>query len=68
VERRIPSRVLLRDFYDLLTPYGYRIGRLFPTGVRFQDYDFFRDEHFHDGNYVAVHQTCSEILAALRAR
>jgi len=64
----IPSRVLLRDFYGLLTPYGYRIGRLFPNGVRFQDYDFFRDEHFRDGNYVAVHQTCSEIIAALRAR
>ncbi len=64
----IPSRVLLRDFYDFLSPFGYRIGRLFSHGVRFKRYDFFEDECYRDGNYVAVHESRPEIVNAVSVR
>jgi FkbM family methyltransferase len=58
----IPSRVTLGDVYNLLSPYGYEIGRLYPKGVEFKQYDLFHDENFKLGNYVAVHQSAQELL------
>lgn len=47
------ARTWLRDFYDLLTPYGYRIGKLYPTRVAWRDYDA-HYERFLRCNFVAV--------------
>ncbi|PSB45429.1 hypothetical protein C7B80_16900 [Cyanosarcina cf. burmensis CCALA 770] len=50
------SRSQLGDIYEILELKGFRIGRLFPGGVWFKDYNFPHDEHFRMGNYVAVHK------------
>jgi FkbM family methyltransferase len=61
----IPPRVFLGDFYELLAPRGYKIGRLHPNGVRFKVYDPFEDEHFRDGNYIAVHSEQTSLIQDL---
>lgn len=48
----ILARFLLRDFYELLEPLGYRLGRLYPSGVEFHDYGLERED-FVGPNYVA---------------
>lgn len=48
----IISHFLLRDFYELLAPLGYKLGRLFPEGVQFHDYTL-AHEDFQGPNYVA---------------
>lgn len=50
----LPSRTFLRDFYDLLEPHDYAVGRLLPQSVRFASYDPVHDESHVMGNYVAV--------------
>jgi FkbM family methyltransferase len=62
----IPARSLLCEFYELLTPLGYAIGRLHPRCVQFKDYDLFEDEQFRMGNYIAVHGSERELASALR--
>jgi hypothetical protein len=43
----------LREAYQLLEPFGYTIGRLYPDGVDFKPYEY-QDDHFRMGNYVAI--------------
>ncbi|MGL5874471.1 MAG: FkbM family methyltransferase [Xenococcaceae cyanobacterium] len=64
----IPSRTTLGDIYNLLAPNGYSIGRLYPKGVDFKEYDFFQDEHYRMGNYVAVHQSLNSIIDDISLR
>jgi FkbM family methyltransferase len=49
----IPSKHNLQEIYDILSPCGYIIGRLFPDGVKFKDYEY-TDDHFRMGNCVAI--------------
>ena len=43
----------LKNVYDLITPYGYRVGKLTPLGVQvYPQYDIAL-ESFVEGNYVA---------------
>lgn len=49
----IMSKFLLRDFYSYLEGRGYRIGKLFPTSIRFREYRF-QDEDFIGPNYIAA--------------
>ncbi len=51
----IRSRSLLADFYKLLRNKGYLVGKLFPTHVKFKDYEF-TDEDFLGPNYIAATQ------------
>jgi FkbM family methyltransferase len=62
----ISSRTLLRDFYQLLGPLGFAIGRLHPRCVDFKDYDHREDEQFRMGNYIAVHRSKPDWIAALQ--
>lgn len=48
----ILSKFLLKDWYDLLSPLGYRIGKLYPTYIDYKPYDL-RDEDFIGPNYIA---------------
>ncbi|MCS6854781.1 MAG: FkbM family methyltransferase [Elioraea sp.] len=64
-ECAIWSRFLLRDLYELLVPFGFRLGRLGPNGVAFKDYAV-EDEDFCGPNYVAVHGRREDMIAALR--
>lgn len=49
----IPGGSTLKQAYDILTPFGYRIGRLFPRHVEFRDYDYDRED-FRMGNFIAT--------------
>jgi FkbM family methyltransferase len=49
----IASRFLLRDFYELFTSRGYRVGKLYPNFVKFRPYRF-QDEDFRGPNFVAA--------------
>jgi len=60
----IATHFLLRDFYQLLDPFGFVIGKIYPTYVAFREYDF-RHENFVDANFLAVHRE-SPVLPALR--
>lgn len=62
----IPPRITLGDIYHLLSPYGYSIGRLYPTGVKFKSYNMFEDENFRVGNYVAIHQSADRLLHQIK--
>ncbi|WP_013322346.1 FkbM family methyltransferase [Gloeothece verrucosa] len=62
----IPPRITLGDVYHLLAPYGYSIGRLYPTGVKFKPYNLFEDENFRMGNYVAIHQSADRLLDQIK--
>lgn len=52
-ETYIPSHATLKDVYDLLSPQGYAIGKLYPNHVRFKPYEY-ADDNFRMGNFVAV--------------
>lgn len=57
----ILSRWLLVDSYDLLTPLGYRLGKLTPNGIEFHAYTYWY-EKFPGCDYVAVHESCQGIF------
>lgn len=49
----IYTRFLLKDFYALLEPLGYRIGKIMPSHVEWRSYDP-RHEDFRGPNFLAV--------------
>jgi FkbM family methyltransferase len=49
----IAARVYLKDFYELLEPLGYKLGKIYPTYVDFKPYAY-ADEDFLGPNYLAV--------------
>ena len=51
--RWIIPRHFLRDTFELLQPYGYRIGKVTPGGMEFYDEWHFELESFREGNYLA---------------
>ena len=57
----ILTKFLLRDFYAFFESRGYRVGKLFPTSVRFREYRF-HDEDFLGPNYVAAGPRLAELL------
>lgn len=60
----ISSKDLLIDFFNLLSPYGFVIGKIFPRGVEFFEYHF-RKEDFAGNNYIAVKKDDKELIKAL---
>ena len=60
----IISHFLLRDFYALLTKYGYVLGWLTPKGVVFRDYEL-RHENFVGPNYVACLHNDYELIRSI---
>lgn len=60
----IASRFLLEDFYDLLVPLGYAIGKIYPTYVDFRPYRH-RHEDFLGPNFLAVLESEVELMDAL---
>lgn len=49
----IDSRTLFRDMYDLLTGFGYVVGKIMPDGIEFHDRYDQRLETFQMANYCA---------------
>jgi len=61
----ILARFFLRDAFQFLVPFGYRIGKLTPRGVEFYpcwDVDL---ETFVEGNYVACDPEMAAVLPAV---
>ncbi len=56
----------LRDFYELLLPLGYTIGKIYPDGVDFRSYDV-EHETFRGCNYLAVEATQTKLIDNLSA-
>ena len=52
----IVARTFLGDFYELLEPLGYTIGRVRATGIERQRYRV-ADESFVTANYIALRET-----------
>jgi len=61
----ILTKKLLVDFYELLTPLGFEIGKLTPQGVQFKNYQLW-DEDFKGPDYIAVHKSCPQLIAAVK--
>lgn len=51
--RWIHARAFLLDAFELLTPLGYRLGKLTPFGVEFYPHWDPELETFVEGNYIA---------------
>jgi FkbM family methyltransferase len=60
----IMSGFLLRDFYQLLEPAGYAIGKIFPNGVDFRPYSP-DDENFFGPNFLAVQRKANDLITQL---
>lgn len=60
----IESHFLLKDFYKLLTGYGFAVGKIYPQEVLFRDYEY-TDEDFLGPNYLAVLRSEKEMMAGL---
>lgn len=55
----IKSKFLLYDFYQLLTPLGFQIGKIYPRNVDFRFYDTSMED-FMGLNYLAVHESVAK--------
>jgi FkbM family methyltransferase len=62
----IASRTLLKDFYALLGPAGFEIGKLYPHGAAFAPYSPVMDD-FRGPYFVAVHRSRPAMRAAAAA-
>jgi FkbM family methyltransferase len=51
----VNSRTFFRDYYDLLTGYGYRIQRIYPSGKTVPVLEYYEDLEYFRGvtNYIA---------------
>ena len=61
------ARHMLADFYDLLVPHGYLIGRIYPNVVDFRPYRV-EDENFRGGNFLAVQSEEHDLVTTLTGR
>jgi|SRR5579875_661621 len=62
------TKRLLVDHYEMLRDHGYHLGKIFPGGVEFRDYQPALDEDFRGPNYLAVHDRRSDLLGLLGIR
>ena len=55
---------LTKDYYELLTGYGYEVGPLKPSGVLYGDFKYSLNDFRSGPNYVAVHSDYRDIINA----
>lgn len=60
----IIAEFLLKDFYQLLEPLGYSIGKIFPERVEFKAYSRI-DENFIGPNFLAVRKDEKDLIKLL---
>lgn len=63
----IANRFLLKDFYDLLIPKGFVVGKIYPTYVDFRPYRH-SHEDFLGPNFLAVQQDEQPLIRRLAAK
>lgn len=59
------TKFLLKDFYELLEPLGFTVGKIYPNHVTFGPYSP-RAEDFAGPNYLAVRRSEEALIRALR--
>ena len=59
------GRAYLKDFYDLLVPHGYSIGKLYSTYVDFRSHDLSLENGIGP-NYIAIHESAGEFIPLLK--
>ena len=57
-------RFLLIDFYEFFERHDYIIGKLYPHGVEFKDYDL-DDENFYHSNFVACAKSQRRLIRSI---
>jgi FkbM family methyltransferase len=62
----IYSKFLLKDYWSLLSGYGFTIGPIMPDGVAFMDYDPYNEDFHGPPNFFAVHKSQSPIITDVR--
>lgn len=60
----ILNHFLLADFHAFFKQRGYRVGKLYPDGVEWREYDL-ADEDFRGPNYLACRADRADLLQAL---
>lgn len=64
-EINLKTRDFLEDYYKFFTTRGFVVGKLYPEGVMFKNYDL-ADEDFLGPNYIACRAERADMIAALR--
>lgn len=59
------AKFLMKDFYDLLEGFGYRIGKIWSDGVGFSKFDYQMNNFQSGPNYLAVLQTEHDLIRSL---
>lgn len=60
----ITTKILLRDYYDFFTQFGYMVGKIYPKSVDFRDYSI-NHEDFIGPNFAAIHKDDLELRKLL---
>jgi FkbM family methyltransferase len=60
------SRVLLADAFDLLTPLGYRLGKVTPKGIEFYKRWHYELETFAEANFVACQESLADLFPSIQ--
>ncbi len=56
----------VKDVFDLVTPYGYRVGKVTPEGIEWYAEWVPQLETLIEANYLAARATIAESLPSLR--
>lgn len=62
------TKFLIRDFYKLLTRYGYIIGPLKSKGVIFMEFNYALNNFTSGPNFIAVHKRQKLIIDSIRGK
>jgi FkbM family methyltransferase len=63
----INTKKLLVDYYNFFQKYGYIVGKVFPKGVEFREYNY-KYEDFIGPNFVAVQKDEIELIKILKEK
>ncbi len=61
----IETKFILKDFYEFFQRYGFRVGKIYPNGVHFRDYDY-AIEDFLGPNFLAVRSNLPGLVDVLK--
>jgi hypothetical protein len=61
----LESKFLLKDYFNLLTDYGYTLGKIYPNHVDFSAYSW-EKENFIGPNYIAIRSEEQQLIHSLK--
>ncbi len=61
----LSSNFFLKDFYKLFNHYNMAVGKIYPTGVDFSDYNYMKED-FIGPNYIAIQRSKIDLIKALK--